>query len=69
MTYQLTLGPIDNEKETLPTLQKVARIFGSLLKFQETIEAADIGGHVRRLENALTPSSQVIAVFQKIDVR
>ncbi|PIZ76411.1 hypothetical protein COY05_01355 [Candidatus Peregrinibacteria bacterium CG_4_10_14_0_2_um_filter_38_24] len=62
------LGPIDNEKETLPTLQKVARIFGSLLKFQETIEAADIGGHVRRLENALTPSFQVIAVFQKIDV-
>ncbi|MDP2642479.1 MAG: hypothetical protein Q8P62_01395 [Candidatus Peregrinibacteria bacterium] len=62
------LGHIDNEKETLPTLQKVARIFGSLLKFQETIEAADIDGHVRRLENALTPSSQVIAVFQKIDV-
>ncbi|MFA6305402.1 MAG: FHA domain-containing protein [Candidatus Gracilibacteria bacterium] len=62
------LGPIDNEKETLPVLQKVARIFGSLLKFQGVVEAADISGHVRRLEDALTPSSQVIAVFQKIDV-
>ncbi|MCK9186139.1 hypothetical protein M0P48_01735 [Candidatus Gracilibacteria bacterium] len=61
-------GPIDNEKSTLPEMQKIARILGSLLKFQKSIESADLEAQIHKLEDILKPSNEVIAIFKKIDI-
>ncbi len=62
------LGTLENEKDVLPTIQKITRILGSLLKFQESIGALDLTEKLQNLENSIKPSNAVIMAFQKIDV-
>lgn len=62
------LGVIENEKVALPTLQKITRILGSLLKFQESIGSLDLAAKLKHLEDSVQPSADVVQIFQKIDV-
>lgn len=63
---QASDGAPANLTKLLPVWQKITRILGSLLEFTEAVKAANIAPQLKELEKALTPSINVVAIFQKL---
>lgn len=66
VTKALPLAKLENEKSTLPRWQKIARILGSLLKFNKAVEEAKLKDQISFLEKALLPSTEIVEIFRQI---
>lgn len=59
-------GSSDDLSKLLPIWQKVTRILGSLIEFTKAVKTAQITPKLEELQEALTPSANVITIFQKL---
>lgn len=66
ITKSLALDKVEDETKTLPVWQKVARILGAVDKFTDAVAKADLLVKVGELEQLLTPSGEIVNIFQKI---
>ncbi len=61
-----TDGAAPNLSKLLPAWQKLVTVFGSLTEFTESVKTANIAPQLEELQKALTPSANVVAIFQKL---
>lgn len=55
-----------DEKSTIPKWQKIARIFGGLIKFNDLVRDSDIPQKMESLRQTLSPTPEIIEIFKKV---